>query len=215
MLNDPGSSAADHEARNECLIDIDESWELCRDTVDVARISLEEALESSRTSFEAQQQSVAEAHREALEGAWSAYKRAVTETPATRRRELITEARNGYNLVAKKVRRTYDTDMATATEEHAKARRAAWAAYEVAVDEAFSLHRAALQDDTGDADTTKTGGSDDGKGSFDPFELVAASVARESERRSGRPAAAGLPPEAGLGRRASDGVFPRLTESAS
>ncbi|MGH9295872.1 MAG: hypothetical protein ACRD0B_11115, partial [Acidimicrobiales bacterium] len=52
MLTDPSAFAADREARNEYLIEIDEAWELCRDAVEGARTNYETELDSSRGVFE-------------------------------------------------------------------------------------------------------------------------------------------------------------------
>lgn len=146
MAEDPRNSAADHEARNESLIDIDEAWELCRDTIDVARISLEEALEHASSSFEARQGEAADRHREALEGSWTAYKQAITDAPSSHRRELITEARERYNSSARDIRSAFDAAMAAARDEYLSTRREAREAYDATVADAFAAHHEMVQD---------------------------------------------------------------------
>ena len=48
MLTDSDRGAVDRAARNEYLIDIDETWEACREAVEGARTSYEEELELGR-----------------------------------------------------------------------------------------------------------------------------------------------------------------------
>ncbi len=215
MLNDSVSSAADHEARNECLIEIDEAWELCRDHIDLARIALGEALESSRATFEDRQRQAADGHQESLTEAWNAYKGAISGTPSANRRELIAEARDSYKKAAATVRGTFDREMGAASDEYAKARREARAAYDLAVEEAFELHRDAVQDVRGYFEAAGRGGGS-GEDSADSLELAAKLVAREHERQSNASGGAddGGQDDAGghEGERGSD-VF--MSESAS
>lgn len=145
MLTDPGSSIADHEARNEHLIDIDTAWELCRDEIDLARIAYEEALEASRSTYETKQATVAAAHHQALDGAWATYKQQVTDSPAVGRREAIVQARAKYNQAAATVRQTFDADMASAAEDYEHSLHEARSAYDSFVVQAIEAHREAMQ----------------------------------------------------------------------
>lgn len=144
MLNEVGS-AADHEARNECLIEIDEAWENCRDTVDLARITLEETLEASRAVFEEQRRHLSERHRADLEEAWTGYKQISAESPLPNRKERVANASATYKQAADKIHEDFHQSMAAAQAQYAGARNAAIASYESDVEGAYSLHHDALQ----------------------------------------------------------------------
>ncbi|HLI45302.1 MAG TPA: hypothetical protein VKU92_12650 [Acidimicrobiales bacterium] len=189
MLNDLVSVVADHEARNECLIEIDETWELCRDSIDAARVALEESLEAARAAYEQEQRRIADSHEGALAEAWGAYKGVINGPPAPNRRELISEAREAYKRAAEEIRAAYSKEMSEAGATYASARTSARAAYNTAVEEAFTLHREAVRDVRGFFAGEGTAGSGahdlDGDGDADPLELAAVLAARESERQAG------------------------------
>jgi hypothetical protein len=199
MLNDLVSVVADHEARNECLIEIDETWELCRDSIDAARVALEESLESARAAYEQEQRQIADSHEGALAEAWAAYKAVINGPPAPNRRELISEARETYKRAAEEIRAAYSKEMSAAGAAYASARTSARAAYDTAAEEAFTLHREAVRDvrgffagegtagGAGSAASSAGNGTHEagGESDVDPLELAAVLAARESERKAG------------------------------
>ncbi|MGH9304269.1 MAG: hypothetical protein ACRDZ5_07650, partial [Acidimicrobiales bacterium] len=89
MLTDPGALAADREARNEYLIEIDVAWELCRDAVEGARSNYETVLDTSRSAFEAERASASAVHGEGLDAAWAAYKTEVGQAGSRSRVEVM------------------------------------------------------------------------------------------------------------------------------
>lgn len=144
VMTDAGS-AADLEARNEYLIDIDEAWEACRDAVEWARSSYEEALESGRAIYEDQREQAGADHRQALDDAWAAYKQEVTGTTTINRRQVIADARAKYNASAGEIRQAYEQNLKAAHDDYARGLDDARIAYEAAVDSALTAHREAIQ----------------------------------------------------------------------
>ncbi|MGD0082929.1 MAG: hypothetical protein ABSD78_06995 [Acidimicrobiales bacterium] len=145
MLTDSDRNAADRAARNEYLIDIDEAWEACREAVEGARNSYEEALESGRVVFEEQQGAAATEHSAELDLAWASYKHKVGNTPSENRRKVISEARTTYNEAAAALRHTYDEAMSAARGAYAEATENVRLSYEATVDAALGAHREAIQ----------------------------------------------------------------------
>lgn len=140
VLTDPGSGAADREARNEYLIDIDEAWELFRDAVERARSSYDEALEACGEAHVNQQAEASAAHHHALDKAWAAYKQDVGDRRADRR----AAARQTYNDAAALCRQHFEETMAAARDEYVRAVQATRLAYEAEFDHAFAVHREAI-----------------------------------------------------------------------
>ncbi len=144
MLTDPSAFAADREARNEYLIEIDEAWELCRDAVEGARTNYETELDSSRGVFEWERAQASSVHGEALDVAWAKYKSEVGVTSARSRREVMAEARASYDLAVAELRKAYEERIGIAREGYVHRVEDARTAYEAAVDEALGSHRAAV-----------------------------------------------------------------------
>jgi hypothetical protein len=145
MLTDVSSTATDHEARNRHLSDIDETWEVCQEIVELARAAYEDALEEAGMVYDSSQGTAAASHREAIDAAWAAYKEDVTNTPSMSRREAIAGARATYNKSAAEIRSAYESGMAAAREALSRALQDARLEYEVAVEGAFEAHRKSIE----------------------------------------------------------------------
>jgi len=145
MLTDSDRSAADREARNEYLIDIDEAWEACRDAVEGARKSYEEELDLGRLEFEERQGAAAAEHTTELDKAWDHYKQTVSNTPSENRRKVISEARVTYNEAAAGLRHNYAEAIDAARGAYAEATENVRLSYEATVDAALAAHREAVQ----------------------------------------------------------------------
>jgi hypothetical protein len=161
VLTDPGSGAADREARREYLIDIDEAWELFRDAVERARSAYDEALEACGAEHVRRQSAASAGHNEALDKAWATYKQDVGDRRADRR----AAARATYNEAAARCRREFDESMAAARDEYVECVQAARLAYEGGFDQAFAVHREAIGSVPGflgPAEAEGAGAEDDG-----------------------------------------------------
>jgi hypothetical protein len=141
VLTDPGSGAADREARNEYLIDVDEAWELFRDGVERARSSYDETLEACGEAHVKTQADVSATHNQALDRAWAAYKQDVGDRRADRR----AAARATYNDAAARCRQEFDAAMAAARRDYVNCVQSARLGYEAEFDQAFALHRETIR----------------------------------------------------------------------
>jgi hypothetical protein len=145
MLTDSDRGAVDRAARNEYLIDIDETWEACREAVEGARSSYEEELELGRVIFEEQYGAAGSEHSSELDKAWASYKHAVSNAPSENRRQVISEARTTYNEAAAALRGNYEQAIAAAQAAYAEATEQVRSSYESTVDAALAAHREAIQ----------------------------------------------------------------------
>jgi len=145
MLTDVSSTATDHEARNQHLSDIDETWEVCREIVEIARAAYEDALEQAGVVYDASQGAAAAAHRDAIDAAWAAYKEDVSNTPSMSRRDVIASARATYNKSAAEIRSAYESGISASREALSRALQDARLEYEVAVEGAFEAHRKSIE----------------------------------------------------------------------
>ncbi|MGO9560816.1 MAG: hypothetical protein ACLPYW_17230 [Acidimicrobiales bacterium] len=139
------NSAADYrDARNNCMIEIDESWLLCCDAVELPRRSLEQQLASAQSAYRAQQAGAMVSYRGALEEAWATYKQEVAGAPpflrgatagtqARSRRDVIAEALARYESSAAAIGRSYDQLMTAARDDYAQIQKDAHSAYLEAV----------------------------------------------------------------------------------
>jgi hypothetical protein len=145
MLFDAGNGVADREARNEYLSDLDEAWEVCKDSVEKVRNSYEDALETARNDYDAAQTSASSAHRRSIDEAWATYKAEVSAPPtrAKTRHEVIGESREVYNRTVGRIRVSYDEAMSFASDDYARSLTDARQRYESAIDSAFAGHREA------------------------------------------------------------------------
>ena len=150
------SAAAFYEARNDCLIDIDDSWLRCCDAVELPRRSYEEDIVSAETAHRAQQACALAAYNQAIEGAWQTYKQQVANAPAftrgesahapsTSRREVIAEARATYNKAAAEIRHFYDEGITSARNDYVRAQQDARSAYEAAINQGFVTFSQSIQ----------------------------------------------------------------------
>lgn len=140
-----GSREADHEARNEYLSEIHQTWQEFRDTVEGVQGAYEDSLESCSAVFERARAEVATEHATAIEGAWASYKEEVNQSGSRNRRDVIIGARAKYREASSTIHAEYDHKVATARESYSASLEEARVTYDAAVDGALATYRNAVQ----------------------------------------------------------------------
>jgi hypothetical protein len=171
------SAAADHEARNEYLSGIHETWEEFRVTVEEVQSAYEESLESGSKLLATKQADAAAAHAEAIDEAWSTYKQEINETGSKNRRDGVASARAKYHETSERVRNEYNEAIAAARDAYSTELQDARTVYEAAVEGALATYRNAVQNVQHFLEP-----SDDD--SLDDLGLAGAIAARESENQT-------------------------------
>ncbi|MGO9560808.1 MAG: hypothetical protein ACLPQS_04385 [Acidimicrobiales bacterium] len=140
-----GSREADHEARNEYLSEIHQTWQEFRDTVEGVQGAYEDSLESCSAVFERVRAEAATEHATAIEAAWATYKQEVNQAGSKNRRDVIIDARGKYREAASAIHADYDSKVSVARDSYSASLEEARVTYDSAVDGALATYRNAVK----------------------------------------------------------------------
>lgn len=146
MLSDAEDLVDEREARNTYLCDLDEAWEACREAVQDARRAYEQALETGRADYEAEQAIASALHRQSIQSAWKLYKEEVGRAPSgdRGRRVVVAEARSAYASSVTRVQESFEEGITLARDDYVRALATARQRYDADIEAAFSGHRTAV-----------------------------------------------------------------------